>query len=91
MIGEKDESGKIKPRYERRGQCNRCGWCCEYHGCPLVKYDEENKAYCTIYNNRPNRCRVFPEAPPILNENCGYYFVDTWENNKVVKLGKDLD
>jgi len=78
------------PRYERRGECNRCGWCCLYHSCPLVYFDEEKNAVCSIYNNRPKRCKVFPEAPPILNPDCGFYFVDTWENNRIVKFGKDL-
>ena len=81
---------KIKPRYKRQGKCNRCGWCCEYHGCPDISYDENYKAICTIYNKRPKRCIVFPEAPPILYEGCGFYFLDTWENNKKVKYGRDL-
>lgn len=77
------------PRYERKGKCNRCGWCCEYHGCKNIIY-ENGKAICSIYKNRPQRCIVFPEAPPILTKTCGYYFVDTWENNRIVKFGKDL-
>lgn len=77
------------PRYIRKGQCNRCGWCCKYHGCKDLIM-EDGKAICTIYDKRPDRCRVFPEAPPILTETCGYWFEDTWENNRVVKYGKDL-
>jgi len=42
-------------------------------------------AFCKIYKDRFLRCRLFPEAPPILNNDCGYYFLDTWENNKIVK------
>lgn len=90
VISAKDKDGKIKPRYIRKGQCNRCGWCCEYHGCPHLQYDGGGKAVCPIYKNRPKRCRVFPEAPPILHEGCGYYFIDTWDNNRIVKFGKDL-
>ena len=78
------------PRYEREGQCNRCGWCCEYHVCDKLSRDENGKAVCTIYEERPMRCRVFPEAPPILHEGCGFSFIDKWENNKKVKFGKDL-
>jgi len=78
------------PRYVRMGKCNRCGWCCEYRGCEHLSYDEDEKAVCNIYENRPQECRVFPEAPPILTETCGYYFLDTWENNRVVKYGRDL-
>jgi len=84
------------PRYKRKGKCNRCGWCCEYHGCELVKYKrvglfrKREIAVCTIHKDRPQRCVVFPEAPPILHEGCGFSFVDTWENNRPVKYGKDL-
>jgi hypothetical protein len=77
------------PRYARQGQCNRCGWCCEYHGCKLVRY-EDGKAVCSTYEERPPRCVVFPEAPPILNPKCGYYFLDLWDNNRKVKFGSDL-
>jgi len=77
------------PRYTRQGHCNRCGWCCEYHNCQDLIY-KDGKAVCTVYDNRPDRCRVFPEAPPILHEGCGFWFIDTWENNRIVKYGKDL-
>lgn len=77
------------PRYMRRGQCNRCGWCCSYSNCEHLTFDGE-VAICKIYEDRPERCRLFPQAPPILISKCGYYFLDTWENNKVVKLGRDL-
>jgi TPP-dependent indolepyruvate ferredoxin oxidoreductase alpha subunit len=78
------------PRYIRQGKCNRCGWCCEYHGCPDVAYNKDGKAVCTIYETRPQRCVVFPEAPPILHKGCGFWFLDTWEDNKKVKYGWDL-
>lgn len=80
---------KVKPRYIRQGKCNRCGWCCDYHGCSDVKRID-GKAICTIYEKRPLRCVVFPEAPPILIESCGFYFLDTWEDNRIVKYGRDL-
>lgn len=50
-------------------------------------------AICTIYDKREGtrpECIVFPEAPPILVESCGFYFLDTWQNNRPVKYGKDL-
>lgn len=80
---------QVKWRYKKQGECNRCGWCCRYHGCEFVVM-EEGKAVCLIYDDRPNRCKVFPEAPPILHEGCGFYFLDTCEKNKKVKYGKDL-
>lgn len=80
---------KTALRYKRKGKCNRCGWCCEYRVCEYLRYEDEI-AVCTIYGNHPGECKRFPQAPPILNEKCGYYFLDTWENNKIVKYGKDL-
>jgi len=77
------------PRYARQGTCRRCGWCCEYHGCELLRY-ENGLAVCPVYDTRPPRCVVFPEAPPILNEKCGYYFLDLWDKNRKVKSGGDL-
>ena len=80
-----------KLRYERKGKCNRCGWCCEYRVCPeYLSYDEAGKAICDAYGDHPGECQRFPQAPPILHERCGYYFEDTWEKNKIVKFGKDL-
>lgn len=76
-------------RYARRGKCNRCGWCCQYKECEYLIYDG-SVAICTIYENRPGECERFPQAPPILTEKCGFYFLDAWENNKKVKYGKDL-
>lgn len=76
-------------RYKRKGECKRCGWCCEYRECEDLIY-EDNVAICTIYEDRPQACKLFPQAPPILTEKCGFYFLDTWENNKIVKYGKDL-
>jgi len=83
------EPTKVKPRYDRRGKCNRCGWCCQYHNCEKLRF-EGDLAVCSIYEDRPQRCVVFPEAPPILTESCGYYFLDTWEDNRPVKYGRDL-
>lgn len=78
------------PRYLRKGKCNRCGWCCEYRVCPeYLRYDGDI-AICTIYKNRPGECKRFPQAPPILHEGCGFYFLDTWENNRKVKYGSEL-
>lgn len=77
----------IKLRYERKGKCNRCGWCCLTEDCEHFKDN-----LCGIFGSseRPAKCINFPQAPPILNEKCGFYFLDTWENNKIVKFGRDL-
>lgn len=71
------------PRYERRGQCNRCGWCClqEDPPCDHLERMKDGRYRCMIYGEkeRPLRCRLFPEMPPILNDKCGYAFWDRWE------------
>lgn len=77
-------------RYKREGECARCGWCCEYRICEHLIYDEKESAVCAIYGEHPDACKLFPQAPPILTEKCGFYFLDTWEENKTVKYGKDL-
>jgi len=47
---------------------------------------EENLSTCMIYEQeRPMRCSIYPDGPPIIHPDCGYYFVDTWEDNKIVK------
>lgn len=77
-------------RYIRKGQCNRCGACCiiEDPPCPHLKWNGKI-AICNIYNNpnRPLRCKLFPESPPIPSQfdKCGYYFIDTWNNDEIVK------
>jgi Fe-S-cluster containining protein len=40
--------------------CDRCGLCCEKHGC--AAYDVE-KHLCRDYENRPEGCRAFPFVP----------------------------
>jgi len=78
-----------KPRYVRRGQCNRCGWCCLQEEPPCPNLKKENDRYtCIVFNNsdkRHIRCSLYPDGPPILHKECSYYFLDTWENNKIVK------
>jgi hypothetical protein len=91
--GRKRTRGKPlhkRPRYLRKGKCNRCGWCCNYRVCPDHLRFVDGKAVCLIYSKRPAECKRFPQAPPILVESCGFYFLDTWERNKKVKFGWDL-
>ncbi len=85
----------VKLRYKRMGKCNRCGACClaEDPPCPHLAWEYKNGkkiAVCKLYGKpeRPERCKWFPEAPPIMFKTCGYYFVDTWENNRIVKPGE---
>jgi len=75
----------IKRRYLRKGQCNRCGWCCKHENCEHLEI-KNGIATCLIYKQkRELKCTIFPDAPPILHEGCGYWFIDTWEDNKIVK------
>ncbi len=71
----------------RRGECNRCGACCEIlYKCPFVKKQADGTALCGIYEDRPNACRYFPIDQRDLLEvrgTCSYYFIE-----KPIKLDK---
>ncbi|MBA3568627.1 MAG: YkgJ family cysteine cluster protein [Pyrinomonadaceae bacterium] len=71
----------------RRGDCNRCGACCELlFKCPFLKKQSDGSTICGIYENRPNSCRLFPTERRDIDEvrgTCSYYFID-----KPVRLGK---
>jgi len=75
----------VKPRYIRQGKCIRCGWCCAQEDCEHLKM-EDDFATCLIHEeDRPLRCNLYPANPPIIHPGCGYYFLDTYEDNKIVK------
>lgn len=80
-------------RYERRGECCQCGWCCDNEDCEYLHYVDD-KAICIIHpiligvEIRPPKCENFPQAPPILNPRCGFHFVDVWEDLRIVKCGE---
>ena len=71
----------------RRGECNRCGACCELvFKCPFLKKQSDGTSLCGIYENRPNSCRLFPIEQRDIQEvrgSCSYYFIE-----KPVRLGK---
>lgn len=71
----------------RRGDCNRCGACCEIlFKCPFLKKHEDATTTCGIYEDRPNQCRLFPIEQRDLAEvrgTCSFYFIE-----KPVKLEK---
>jgi len=70
-------------RYIRQGECNRCGQCCINEDCEYFEMGEP--ATCKIHDKEcPPKCEWFPQAPPIIFEKCSYYFLDTWEDNRVV-------
>lgn len=79
----------LGPRYARTGDCSRCGKCCENEDCEHFSYDDEGLALCAIHpsvtgepDQRPEACPLFPQAPPIIIDTCGYRFIDKWENDK---------
>lgn len=70
----------------RRGECARCGACCQLmHRCPWALQCEDGLAGCRIYERRPANCRVFPLDRRDLAERdlvrpeqpCGYFFEDS--------------
>jgi hypothetical protein len=71
----------------RRGECNRCGACCEIlFKCPFLKKHFDGTTTCGIYEDRPNQCRLFPIEKRDLAEvrgSCSFYFIE-----KPVKLEK---
>ncbi|MCA1555522.1 MAG: YkgJ family cysteine cluster protein [Acidobacteria bacterium] len=71
----------------RRGECNRCGACCEIlFKCPFLKKHEDGTSTCGIYEDRPNQCRLFPIERRDLEEvrgQCSFYFIE-----KPVRLEK---
>ena len=47
------------------------------------KYDAINKR-CKVHDNQPQICRVFPQSPEqqiICAEDCGYRFIEVYEND----------
>jgi hypothetical protein len=64
----------------RRGECNRCGACCELvFKCPFLKKNADGSSLCGIYENRPNSCRLFPIEQRDIQEvrgTCSYYFIE---------------
>jgi hypothetical protein len=71
----------------RRGECNRCGACCEIlFKCPFLKKHADGTTTCGIYEDRPNQCRLFPIEKRDLEEvrgTCSFFFIE-----KPVKLEK---
>lgn len=64
----------------RRGDCNRCGACCEIlFKCPFLKKHDDGSSTCGIYEDRPNQCRLFPIERRDLDEvrgQCSFYFIE---------------
>jgi hypothetical protein len=70
----------IKSLALRRGDCNRCGACCEIlFKCPFLKKHGDGTTSCGIYEDRPSQCRLFPLDRRDLAEvrgTCSFYFIE---------------
>lgn len=64
----------------RRGECNRCGACCELlFKCPFLKKQDDGTSLCGIYEDRPNQCRFFPITKRDIEDvrgTCSFYFIE---------------
>ena len=64
----------------RRGECNRCGACCEIlFKCPFLKKHDDGATTCGIYEDRPDQCRLYPIEQRDLEEvrgSCSFYFIE---------------
>jgi hypothetical protein len=64
----------------RRGDCNRCGACCEIlFKCPFLKKHGDGTTTCGIYEDRPSQCRLFPIERRDIEEvrgTCSFYFIE---------------
>jgi len=58
-------------RYERLGECNKCGNCCVAEDCD--KFNAVTRM-CMDYEHRPSKCSNCPAAPPIMVEGCSFKF-----------------
>ena len=62
---------------ERKGECHRCGLCCELiYKCPFLGKDSQKQSYCRIYGDlRPGSCRNYPfDKVDSEVEQCGFKF-----------------
>lgn len=84
----------------RRGQCRHSGACCQISiVCPLHGPDEHGEPGCTVYEKRPQNCRVFPIDERDLRERdiimpdtpCGYHFVNEAQARTEAAQGKSPD
>ena len=86
----------MERRYFRKGHCLMCGACCEKEGedggvCEhLSEPDEHKMRSCKIYGTpeRPLKCWLFPELPPIPFKGCGFWYIDFYDGGKVIKPGE---
>ncbi len=65
---------------ERKGDCKRCGKCCQASiRCPKLLYDENNLAMCMIHDRRPGMCKIYPfnskDFFSHIKDKCGFFYI----------------
>lgn len=67
--------GQFRPGYVksklimRRGECLRCGTCCKLlYLCPELEELPDGTTLCSMHENRPINCRIFPIDQRDLND-----------------------
>jgi len=84
--------GYVRASHERRrGECRRCGVCCQMHvRCPALRFNGD-LAECARYQKwRTSNCRTFPIDERDIDERdlvaprvpCGFHFVNGSETEK---------
>ena len=79
-------------KVERKGECNRCGDCCQ--GC---EYFTQETKICSIYGTEgtiySKGCNIFPDRPSQLRfiPNCSYIFIVTDENGNENTISNQLN
>jgi len=73
-------------KYIRHGKCNQCGACCRAlspgewkNGMTGATCNKLVKGKCSIYKDKPEECKEFPNSPGDLiykrvKDKCGYWF-----------------
>ncbi len=64
---------------KRRGDCKRCGGCCNASiRCPSLAFDENGYAMCKEHESRPHMCKLYPYSGKDyfshLKNKCGFWY-----------------
>ena len=111
----------------RKGECNHCGWCCQFNGVhrnvveatgaderfyqlrrakrtpdgqhllylaheylPCSAHDVVQRR-CTVYADRPQTCRDFPEVPEqVEGTPCSHWFERELPEGRIERRGGDV-
>ena len=90
---------ELSKTYERKGECQRCGACCEICQKHIIERDGEGcylgNGECKNYEKRPDRCREYPTLTDLYSHkmpNCGFYLEKRKEKKEnITPTGEDED